>query len=390
MFIIEIIIYVTFAWVMYYFVKLSYFKHPQNSRLDLYLFCAIFFWALVSGIRWGVGSDYFPYAWQFDQGMLENNLENRSHEVIWIWFVSLFNRLNIHYTVGMGIVAFMQMYFIFISLKSQKYLLLVLPIILFAGWFNFILWGGMRQMLVACVFVYISKWIIERKMWQYFLTLFLLHYIHNSALILLPLYFFPRTLQLSDKRILCLVVFFMCFIIGLTPKFQYLISSLSNIAQIAGYTDYVEEISTKLSGDSEAETRAFGPTMLSYFLICCSTIIYSPKLKSRYGNIIPNFELWYIFAYIYSCGFFLFSNTSHIFLRPISYFSLFLMLILSMLLFYFRENIKENRIHYFLLKFILWMGIIWTIFKLSKIDSYNYITYKFFWNHSLYEILINN
>ena len=255
---------------------------------------------------------------------------------------------------------------------------------MFGGWFIMSLWGGMRQMIVACVFVYISRWIIERKLLKYIIAIWVLHYVHNSALLLIPLYFIPLKFHLSDKRKFCLIGFLTCFILGQTPIFSDLINIITNFAQLAGYNDYSEQIANKLSGE-DVETRSFGPTMISYFIICLFSIIYSPILKKRF-NSIPYFEIWYNYSFFFSCGFFLFCNVSHIFLRPFMYFMLFLMIIIAMLLQNYKEIGRKSSIEYVCLIFFIWLGLFWTVYRLSNSTEFDFITYKFFWNHSLYSL----
>lgn len=384
MFVFEVLIYGFFAFVMSYLAKNSLIKNPDGVELDRYLAFAIVFFAIVSGIRWGVGSDFFSYATQFDTGMAESNLENRSNEFIWVYFVQLFSASGLHYTIGMGFVAFIQILFIYLAFKEYKSILIYIPIVMFGGWFIMSLWGGMRQMIVACVFVYISRWIIERKLLKYIIAIWVLHYVHNSALLLIPLYFIPLKFHLSDKRKFCLIGFLTCFILGQTPIFSDLINIITNFAHLAGYNDYSEQIANKLSGE-DVETRRLGPTMISYFIICLFSIIYSPILKQRF-NSIPYFEIWYNYSFFFSCGFFLFCNVSHIFIRPFMYFMLFLMIIIAMLLQNYKEIGRKSSIEYVCLIFFIWLGLFWTVYRLSNSTEFNFITYKFFWNHSLYSL----
>lgn len=359
-------------------------KYVKAEGIDIYMYVYVVFFAIVSGVRFGVGSDFYPYAWQFDKGMLQTNLDNRSSEFLWVYFVQYFNRLDLHYTIGMGLVGFIQFLFIYNAIKRWKNMLIYLPFVLFGGWFILSIWGGMRQMIVVCAFVYMSRWIFERKCIHYFSSILILHYIHNSALLLIPLYFIPANFTLSSKRNFCLLLFAACFILGQMPQFQNAIDFLTSFANVAGYDDYVGQIHAKLSGQ-DVETRAFGPTMLSYLLLCFSVIFYSPQLKERFSFSIPTFELWYCFSYIFSCGFFLFCNVSHIFLRPVSYFMMFLMLMITLLVIYFKENLEFYVNHYYVLLILNWIGLIWTLYRMSQTSTFDYISYKFFWNHSLYE-----
>ena len=77
---------------------------------------------------------------------------------------------------------------------------------------------------------------------------------------------------------------------------------------------------------------SFGPMMLSYLLIPICIIWYGSELEEEYCEKIPYFNLWFNFAYLYACGYFLVCNIGHYFIRPVMYFSLFQMVIAAGLL----------------------------------------------------------
>ena len=122
------------------------------------------FFVIISAIRYNVGGDSLAYSKILKYGIPKHTLEARSEEFLWVQFVEFITSHGIHFTIGMGIIVFLQIYFIIKGIKDYKYLLTSIPIILFAGRFYLELMNGMRQMLVACAFIYALKWIVERKL----------------------------------------------------------------------------------------------------------------------------------------------------------------------------------------------------------------------------------
>ena len=179
----------------------------------------------------------------------------------------------------------------------------------------------------------------------------------------------------------------MCFFIGLSPQLGILTGPIQKVANLAGYSNYSATLSTYLSDTYSEETRALGPMQLSYFFVAFISILCGPALHKRYSGKIPYFNLWYLFSYSYICLYFLVCNISHILLRPIDYFCLFHMIIVSLLLYDVISKSHQNYkfIYYRIaLIFVIWMGTGWSIFKSHYIfDSKvrEYTTYKVFFMH---------
>lgn len=395
MFIFDTFIYIIFAAVMACLAtksnRISLHNRSSEIQWNRYLVAYVLFFVFISAIRYGVGSDSISYARFFKYGIPQHTLEERSNEFLWIGFVNFIHGNGIHFTIGVGAIVLMQIYFILKGTKEFNYLLISMPIVLFSGRFYLELMNGMRQMLVACAFIYASRWIVERKFWRYFIFLWIAHYVHNSALILIPLYFIPVNFTLATKKTLCIIILLLCLILGQVSPFKGIIPYIEGYVNLIGYGDYVNIITNKLTDKSQAEVMSFGITMISYFLMSLSVILFSDKLRYRYGKENAFFDLWYNYSFYYSCGFFLFCNISHIFLRPFLYFEMFLMIMLALILNYCWEGksnkllIKRvsNNITCIAVLVILWIGLFWTIYKVSSTGVYETIIYKTIFSHSI-------
>ena len=380
MFIFEILIYVFFAWIMFYLAKNSYYVNHTN-RWDIYLIIFILFYTVICAIRWNVGVDSVTYAYNFTYGDTRT-YDQINGEILFSWLQNTSAKLNLHYSFGLGLCAFLQIFFLTKALKRYRYILMTLPIVLFGGKYFLSLNNGVCQMIVASMFVYASKYIVERKIWFYLLFVIIASTIHHSALMLLPFYLIPNSFKIADKRILMLIVFIICFIAGLTPAFQGIVLYVEKFAYAFGYDNYVDNISTLLLQGQTDEALAFGPIMLSYFLLAICCIIFGPQLRARYEKLIPYFNLWYNFSFIYGCAYFLICNISHLFIRPVQYLELFQLVIVSLLLFDLGFSRFQKKSLGIFLTIIIWVAIAWNVTKAyNSGNDMESSSYKVFFLH---------
>lgn len=169
MFLFDILIYVMFAWVMCWFAKTANNYGEGSLGSKYYIWYFMLFYTIICGIRYNVGVDSLGYIIQFKTGKIG---EARLEESLWVWFVQAIHRAGIHYTVGMGLVAFVQIYFIVRTLKGYHYILAALPIVLFGSLYFWSMNNGMRQMTAACVFLFASRFIVEKKRFLIFCLYF--------------------------------------------------------------------------------------------------------------------------------------------------------------------------------------------------------------------------
>lgn len=103
-------------------------------------------------------------------------------------------------------------------------------------------------------------------------------------------------------------------------------------------------------------------------------------LKERYEGEVKYFNLWYFFAFIYGCGYFLICNTSHLFIRIVMFLEFYQLIIASMLLVCFWQlgNKYKQYAHIFIIA--MWMATCWNVFKNYGIPRES-VTYKVFLFH---------
>lgn len=380
MFIFEILTYVFFAWIMFLFGKNYYLVscscQVTKSNNSLVYYCA--FYVLICAIRYNVGVDCLSYIKIFNEGMID---ELRiDDEALWNFLVKFVYNNGLGSVVGLGICAFVQIYFIVKAIKDYPLLLMILPIVLFGGRYYLDLNAAVRQMTAACIVFWGTRFILSKSLIKYVLTVIIASFIHHSALMLIPFYFIPNNFVLATKRNLMLIVFGLCFIAGQTPSFQDLIEYASNLANISGYSGYGGRIEDFLSQGHTSEALSFGPMMLSYFMISLFIIWYGKEIQDYFFDKYPIFNIWYNFSFFYSCSYFLVANISHIFIRPVMYFGLFQMITATILLSLFwvkKADYSQYRYLFYAFILVIWTNISWDITK-NYTNPWNASTYKVF------------
>lgn len=381
MFILDILVYVFFACIMSTLAKKSYNINPDGKKWDSQLILFVTFYTIICAIRWNVGVDSAGYAYGFEYGN-PNPISEVDGEVLFYLMQNLSAKLHLPFVFGMGLCAFLQIFFLTKALKEYKYVLIALPVVLFGSRYFLDLNNGVRQMIVASMFVYFSRYIAEKKFWRYAVWILIASTIHHSAFMLLPFYLLPNKLKVSDKRVLMLLIFIVCFVAGQTPAFQNMISIAENLSNIFGYEGYIERVGDVLAEGQTEEALSFGPMMLSYLLTAFFTIWFGPELTKKYEPVIPYFNLWYNLSFFFACAYFLVCNISHIFIRPVQYFELLQLVIVSLLLYDFGIYKGRKKVMYVILILTLWVSTSWSITKANRSgNEWESSTYKVFFLH---------
>ncbi|MDD4210295.1 MAG: EpsG family protein [Bacteroidales bacterium] len=238
---------------------------------------SLLIFALISGIRWQVGVDHQNYLNNFRSlqqfGYFADPME-KGFEYI----TSIFTTLDIHFVFYFAFWAFLQLFFVYYAVRNERYLLPFLGIVILLGphylsWMN-----GIRQMLVATIFVFSIQLITKRKLLPYLITILLASTIHKSAILLLIFYFIPK-LDYFKNRYINIGLLIATLIIGFTPAFMNAISFFENILAFIGYDRYAARFDIMLEYEREMN---LGPRRLSILFLN----IESPPKSQKAGTII--------------------------------------------------------------------------------------------------------
>jgi len=379
MFIFEILIYIVFAYLMHNLGKSNYHlcEETNETSWNRYLTYYVAFYTVICAIRYNVGVDCLSYIRIFENGTIV--AEREEQEVLWNWLVKFIYSNHLGSVIGLGVCAFIQIYFLTRSLQKHPIIVMMLPLVLFGGRYYLDLNAAVRQMTAACIIFWGTQFIASKQLVKYVGTVLIASMFHHSALILLPFYLLPNNFEMASRRVVMLVIFGLCFILGQTPSFQGVIQYAVNLTNLSGYEEYSNRVSEYLIGGQTAEALSFGPMMLSYFLIALFLIWFGQIIKDEYFEKDQIFNLWYNLSFFYACCYFLIANVSHIFIRPVMYFEIFQMVNVSMLLSIFLlRSINDAKYQYLYYGFlaIIWLNIVWDIAK----------NYHLKWNASTYKV----
>lgn len=384
MIIIEIGIYLAFAFIMFSIIKKSYalVGEAKIERDDMHLWMFWLFFSLLCAIRWNVGADSLGYARAFAEG----TIDKEKTELLWDFLVTSIHGLGFHYSVGLGICGFVQIYFMTKLASKYRYLLLFMPFVLFGSELFFISFNNaVRQMMAACIFVFSTQYIVSKKVIPYAICLLFAYQLHHSALLMVPMFLFaylrPDRISFSDKRWLCVGIFVYCVLSGRVPAFQRFVQYFSIVTESFGDSyEYVGREIERTIVEGDNDQMVFGPVMLSNMLLSLFPIYFGKDLKEAFKDKIPYFDLWWLFMFIYSCGFFLFINVNFMLVRPFNYFLPFLALMAALLFYYFYSRRKKMLFAIFFIS--VWAGITWNIIKAMSAPI-DVTTYKMFFFHDL-------
>lgn len=381
MFVFDLLVYVLFTWTMCTLARRSAAAVPDGgTRFDRNLWAYVLFFTVVAAIRWRVGVDSTAYIKIFQQGEVREG----SEEYLWDWLVTFVHGWGLHFVVGTGVMAFLQIALLTKgALPHRREVLVWLPVVLFGSRYFLDLMNGVRQMTAACGFVFVMKYALERRPVAYVVGVLLMAGFHHSALLLLPAYLLTYVpwdrLRLHDRRWTCLTVLAACLVLGQTPSFQGMLKFVEPLLATAGY-EGLTDFYTEVLGGASGEALAFGPTMLSFLLSAVAVIWYGPQLHARYGSRIPMFNLWYFGAVFYACTYFLVCNMSHMMIRPFQYFELFQALVLALLLHLLREGGGRTQVQFYALIMILWVCTAGGVYQASG-KQVETMIYKTFFGH---------
>lgn len=374
MFIFEILIYIFFTWIMFSLARNSELRYGGEDRIDKYLWWYILFFTFIAAIRWRTGEDSVSYILTLRNGLIIKG----SQEHLWNWFVCFIHNYNIHFSIGMGVTAFFQIFFLTKAFEKYKPLLVWLPVVLFGGRYFLDMMNAVRQMIVACGFLFLSNYIVQKKAVPYIAGILLLSQIHHSALIILFFYglaYVPfEKIRFPQRRTLCMAILAACLIFGQIGSFLGMTGYIEPLTSLIGYENYSDRAVSILGGAS-TEQLAFGPMMLSYLMISILVIWYAPRLHEEYGDIIPEFNLWYFLSFIFSCFFFLVCNLSHLAIRFAQYFEFFQVAMLALLLHYLYCNRTKMQQMLIIVILSIWLSTSVDIFK-NRGVPYEASTYK--------------
>lgn len=350
----------------------------QHKFYAIGILIALLLFAFCSGVRWDVGKDHLNYVMDYKTVGVIGDVYRHDMERGYVYLMKLFNSMNIHFSCFLGLMAFLQLGFIYYAFKDVKYIISFLGIFIMCGGDFFFWMNGIRQALVATFFVcLLTHCVVKKKFVLYLFCLLIASYIHKSALLLIILY--PLAYLNIDniffKRNVQYIIFLSAIFLSSTNIWTHLLEVTDTVFSFIGYDDrfkmaYIED---------DIREQNFGVRKFIFLIIDFIIIYFSSKLRSLFSDRI--FAIMYISYFILIVIQPLLVN-SLVFNRITGYFYIFRAIVSAYLLFYLlkvdRTQINK-RIGYFVM--LLYILHLFIQIYLDKGGHTGCIRYCFFWDN---------
>ncbi len=222
---------------------LLYVAAKQSVQRNTFVFvaAAVFCYALIFGLRSGVGVDFWGYQGWYNDAILGLN----TYDHIEPGFKFLLNTsasLRLPFSFFLFLIAFMQLILVFASVRKFKsvYKALAITFMLGCVWLTYA--NGLRQQLAFCVFAYSLQFVADRKMLKYYIGVGVASLFHTSAVILVLIYPLFALKEDYFKRVW---VQFVLLAVALAVSQLSLASgamrSLDGLGKLLGYDVYFKE-----------------------------------------------------------------------------------------------------------------------------------------------------
>lgn len=311
----------------------------QRNHMQ-YIYWGILVYAIVFGARYGVGGDHLSYLEDYDNFAKTGQL-GRDYEIGWKMIVYSCGLLGLPSFFYFFIIAFIQLFLVFLSLRKDKFLFPYLTFVFFfmCIWLNFA--NGLRQELAFCILTNSIIYIKNSNFWKFLLIVVIASLFHKTAILFVLVY--PIFIFLVRERF-----------IGRIPQLAILIVSLllmrnSYVENILSYLDLFEAFNESDYSSYNSETYEeimqsssnikYGPGFFLQLLIDCIAILKYEQIKKCFSNncFFYIYVLFY-FGLIYKYIFY----TSLVFSRINMYFYGFEFIVVAYTLCYFAKQKKHS------------------------------------------------
>jgi transmembrane protein EpsG len=294
-------------------------KH--NKFLVFGTLCSV---VLVSGLRRNIGDTYFymyayelnDFTWEFIQS--QKDIGFGILQMILKWFSDDAQLLVFSTALITNVLIILVLY------KYSRMFELSMYVYITGGLF-LISMNGIRQVLAAAILFTATKYLIEGRWKKYILVVLLASTFHQSALILIPIYFLVR-FKAWSKATYLLIFSSIVIVIGFDQFAAVLFSAIED-TQYGGYQNFAEG----------------GASVIRVF-VNAAPLVIAYLGRERLREIFPNSD-YIVNMTMLGFVFMVISTQNWIFARFSIYFSLYQLILISWLIKLFRE--KDQKFIYY-------------------------------------------
>ena len=343
------------------------------------LFFLLFFYSLIFGLRYGVGIDHLAYLEKYL--LLQDYDFSFPTDVGFFVITDCFAKLNVHYSIYFGFLAFMQLFFIYYFFKDDRrvYPYITFVFITSCQWLIFM--NGIRQELAFTVFLLGIKYIENQKFFKYLIVVLIASSIHKSAIMLILFYPLLKNKSYFSNILIQLLLLFVAFVLLKIDIVEDLIMKFDNIALFMGYSHYIDQVK---EGNLDYITSDMAMGVGSYIILIIDVciILYSNQVKQYFKK-----RCFYIIYDIYFIGVlwhYIFLK-SLIMSRPNFYMYGFQFVMGTLTLFYLFQKMSVSKMKEFILIVFLCLHISLFSANMYRMKE-NTAKYYFFWQEKQYKL----
>jgi len=330
--------------------------------------------SIIFGMRYNVGVDHIAYLKDYETLKLFN-IPARDTEPAYALISYIFAHLYLHFSFFFTFLAFIQIFFLFLTFKNYRDVLPYVVMTFMLGCVFLTFMNTIRQQIAFCFFMYSLQYIRSKKPFHYFSILLMAYLFHKTSILLFPIYFLYKN---KDSYFKNLKVQFILLIIALiilyVNVFENLFSSLDTLMTIFGYDQYVDIVNKDDSLLFSLE-RQRGMGFYVLLMVDLVLISNSNNIKQYFKDtIFPIIYDLYFFGVIYGY----ITNGSILLSRPNEYFLGFKFIVAAFsLLYYFRkkENSKKDKMLFYLLIGLYVLIFAGYMFRMKENTAF----FTFFW-----------
>lgn len=271
---------------------LLYVAARQSVQRNTFVFIAgaVFCYAVIFGLRSGVGVDFWGYQGWYNDAMLGLNTYDHV-EPGFKMLLDLSASMRLPFSFFLFLIAFLQLILVFAALSRFKsvYKALAITFMLGCVWLTYA--NGLRQQLAFSIFAFSLQYLADRKMLKYFIGVGIATLFHTSAILLFLIYPLFAIKEDYFKRIwVQLALLASALVISQLSLASDAMQSLEGLGKLLGYDVYFRD-EFELT-----EKVRIGIGFYINLLIDIVLIFTSTKVKSFYNNryVLILYSLFFI------------------------------------------------------------------------------------------------
>ena len=327
----------------------------QGRRVNRLTIISIIWLVLFEGLRWEIGTDWDSY-----YGAFTYDIESHM-DAGYLFLNRLIRNFTSSYTAFVLTITLFVYGVMFITIRKYSPNALMSLCIYFCSMVG--LWGCNRQILATMICILSLKFIQEKRLMLFMMTVFFACLFHKTAIIFIPAYFLFN-LNYSQKQAYAIVL--LAFIAGLL----HLVNKLPFVEYLA-LMDSIDSGNTNFSG--YLADKATNVSLMGSF----KKILYIGLAIYVKDKVPFNSYKGLLTLYIFGGCLFLAFNGSVLQLfagRGTLYYNIFECIVMPWVVYYLFPNKKLSKNTWFFL-FVVYFYLMWrdmnSYFILDGIDIYN-------------------